>query len=228
MARPVEPRTYRRDGCVTFRKTDEPFGGLSNMAPGYPLCVNGILIMTAEALYQACRFPHRPDVQRLIIKQTSPMTAKMRSKPFRDETRPDWDSVRVAIMRWTLRVKLVQNFEKLRAMLFMTDNRPIVEDSRRDEFWGAVATKDDPSVLVGCNVLGRLLMELRERVRSTAPEEWQDLHPPAIPDFLLFEQPVAIVLKADSPALRAPQSRFAGVGATADDLGSAVVGNPPS
>jgi len=211
MARSVEPRTYRRDDCVTFRKTDEPFGALSNMAPCYPLCVNGVSIMTTEALYQACRFPHRPDVQRLIIKQTSPMTAKMRSKPYRDETRPDWDSVRVAVMRWTLLVKLVQNFEKFRQMLFMTDARPIVEDSRKDEFWGAVATKDDSGILVGCNVLGRLLMELRERVRSTSPEEWQGVRPPAIPDFLLFEQPIGIVLKEDSPALRTPQARSAGV-----------------
>ena len=56
MACPVEPRTYQRNECVTFRKTDEPFGGLSNRAPGYPLCVNGLSIMTADALYQACRW----------------------------------------------------------------------------------------------------------------------------------------------------------------------------
>jgi len=208
MARPVERRTYQRNECVTFRKTDEPFGGLSNMAPGYPLCVNGIPIMTAEAIYQACRFPHRPDVQRLIIQQTSPMTAKMRSKPYRDETRPDWDSVRVLIMRWTLRIKLAQNFEKFRTMLDMTDDKPIVEDSRKDDFWGAVASKDDPGVLMGCNVLGRLLMELREQVRSALLEQWYAVQPLAIPDFLLFERPIGIVLKADSPALSAPQTRF--------------------
>ena len=57
------------------------------------------------------------------------MTAKMRSKPYRDETRPDWDSVRVMIMRWTLRIKLAQNFEKFRTILFKTDEQPIVEDS---------------------------------------------------------------------------------------------------
>lgn len=99
MPRPIESRTYRREECATFRKTDERFGGLSNMAPGFPLCINSVHVGTAEAIYQACRFPHRPDLQRLIISQTSPMTAKMRSKPYREETRPDWDDVRVAIMR---------------------------------------------------------------------------------------------------------------------------------
>ncbi|MCZ2075827.1 MAG: NADAR family protein [Bryobacterales bacterium] len=135
MPRPIEFRTYRRDECVTFRKTDEPFGGLSNMAPGYPLCVNGVPIGTAEAIYQACRFPYRPDVQRLIIGQTSPMTAKMRSKPYREDTRPDWESVRVTIMRWSLRVKLVQNWNKFAALLLETGDKPIVEDSRKDDFW---------------------------------------------------------------------------------------------
>ena len=87
--RHYDPRT-----SVVFLKTNERFGGLSNMAPGFPLTVNGIQIRTSEALYQACRFPHLPDLQRLIVGETSPMTAKMRSKPFRDQSRPDWDAVR--------------------------------------------------------------------------------------------------------------------------------------
>jgi ribA/ribD-fused uncharacterized protein len=211
MQGPIESRTYRRAECAVFRKTDEPFGGLSNMAPGYSLCVNGIPVWTAEAIYQACRFPHRPDVQRLIINQTSPMTAKMRSKPYRDESRPDWESVRVAIMRWSLRVKLVQNWEKFRLLLTTTGEQPIVEDSRRDDFWGAVAMKDDPQILVGCNVLGRLLMELRERARRASADAWQEVKPPNIPDFLLFERPIGVVLKTDSPALNNHHARNAAV-----------------
>ena len=53
-------REYERSNAVVFLKTSEAFGGLSNMAPGFPLCVNGIAIRTSEALYQACRFPHVP------------------------------------------------------------------------------------------------------------------------------------------------------------------------
>src|SRR5712671_1069406 len=196
---PVEFRTYRREECAVFRKTHERFGGLSNMAAGFPLRVDGVSVATAEALYQACRFPHLADVQRLIISQTSPMTAKMRSKPFRNESRPDWNSVRVAIMRWSLRVKLVQNWDKFRSLLLMTENLPIVEDSRRDDYWGAVAAKDDPSVLVGQNVLGRLLMEVREQIRFASADEWQEVSPPQIPDFLLFDHPIGRVLRTDSP-----------------------------
>src|SRR5215208_5832704 len=90
-------REYHRHESIVFCKTKEEFGGLSNMAAGYPLTVNGVHIRTSEALYQACRFPLRPDVQRLIFEQRSPMTAKMKSKPYRNESRSDWDTVRVAI-----------------------------------------------------------------------------------------------------------------------------------
>ena len=60
-------RTYRRADSAVFLKTKEKYGGLSNMAGGFPLVVNDIKIRTSEALYQAYRFPHIPDVQRLII-----------------------------------------------------------------------------------------------------------------------------------------------------------------
>ena len=97
-------RRYDPTESAVFFKTRERFGGLSNMAAGFPLEVNDVPIRTSEALYQACRFPHKPDVQRRIVAERSPMTAKMRGKPFRKQSRPDWESVRVGIMRWCLAV----------------------------------------------------------------------------------------------------------------------------
>ncbi len=191
MSRAAEMRTYSREDSVVFRKTNERFGGLSNMASGFPLEVNGVRILTSEALYQACRFPHKPDVQRLIIQQTSPMTAKMRSKPHRKATRPDWDKVRVNIMRWCLRVKLAQNWQKFGDLLLATGDRPIVEESRKDEFWGAKAK--DKATLVGMNVLGRLLMELREQLHGSDKERLRRVEPPAVPQFLLYGRPIGIV-----------------------------------
>src|SRR5688500_12497164 len=110
------------------------------MAGGFPLLVNGVRILTSEALYQACRFPHLPKVQSLIIDQRSPLTAKMKSKPYRSDSRPDWDHIRVKVMRWCLRVKLVQNWHRFSSLLLETDERPIVEESRKDDFWGAKPT----------------------------------------------------------------------------------------
>lgn len=197
MASGDRTRTYGRKESVVFLKTDEPFGGLSNMAGGYPIHVNGMRILTSEALYQACRFPHIPEVQRLIISQISPMTAKMRSKPYRNDSRPDWDQVRVRIMRWCLRMKLANNWNTFSELLLRTGERPIVEESRKDDFWGAKVI-DDGGTLVGMNVLGRLLMELREQVKQHGREAALDVAPPAIPQFLLMDQPIEV--KPDSPA----------------------------
>lgn len=188
-------RTYDRSESVVFLKTNDAFGGLSNMAGGFSLYVQGVRILTAEALYQACRFPHLPEVQRLIIGQNSPMTAKMKSKPYRKDSRPDWDRVRTKIMRWCLRVKLAQNWVGFSELLLETGDRPIVEESRKDDFWGAKPMDD--GVLVGMNVLGRLLMELREAIKSEGRERLLAVEPLAISDFFLFGKPIGVVYEQD-------------------------------
>lgn len=192
MAQPSQVRTYYPAESAVFLKTNERFGGLSNMAPGFPIVLNGVRIRTSEALYQACRFPRRPDVQRQIIDDPSPMTAKMRSKPFRSDTRPDWDAVRVKIMRWCLRVKLAQNWQTFGKLLLSTADMPIVEKKvRRKDFWGA--TEQPDGTLVGMNVLGRLLMELREQLKGDEAESLRFIEPLAIPDFLLLGEPIEAV-----------------------------------
>ena len=165
------------------------------MAAGFPLKVNGLPIRTSEALYQACRFPHLPEVQQLIIDKASPMTAKMESKPYRNKTRPDWDQVRVEIMRWCLRVKLAQNWEKFSVLLLAAGERPIVEKSRRDAFWGAKIV--DEQTLVGMNILGCLLMELREAVKSSDRNSFLSVEPLTIPNFRLMGQSIQSVVVED-------------------------------
>ena len=165
------------------------------MAAGFPLKVNGIDVRTSEALYQACRFPHMAEVQRRIIDARSPMTAKMRGKPFRNQSRPDWHAVQVKVMRWSLRVKLAQNWREFGALVLATGDLPIVERSRRDDFWGAKDAEDGS--LVGMNVLGRLLMELREALKADTSESLRVVEPLSIPEFLLFEVPIVTIRTGD-------------------------------
>lgn len=196
-------RTYRRDECVVFHKTREAFGGLSNMAAGFPLVISEIPVATTEALYQACRFPLLPDVQKLILVQSSPMTAKMKSKPFRDKTREDWDDVRVAIMKWCVKIKLAQHWNKFGSLLLSTGDKPIVELSRSDRFWGAIPEPEDGKILVGSNVLGRILMDVRERLRSV-PSDFYTISPLPIANFLLLGNPI---LPINSETQAAPDSK---------------------
>ena len=190
-------REYNAAECAVFLKTREKYGGLSNMAGGYLLEVNGISILSSEALYQACRFPHLPEIQRLIIEQKSPMSAKMKSKPYRNDTRPDWESeeVRMKVMRWCLQVKLAQNWESFSELLLTTGDRDIVEHSKRDDFWGAKPIS--AHIFAGANVLGRLLKQLRsELVDAIKRQElsmMMAVAPLPIDNFLLYGDPIGEV-----------------------------------
>ena len=77
-------------------------------------------------------------------------------KPMR---RPDWDSVKVDIMRGILRAKAAQHAYG-RCKLLATGDRTLIENSWRDDFWGWGPNRD------GQNMLGRLWMEVRAELRS--------------------------------------------------------------
>lgn len=117
------------------------------------------------------------------------MTAKMKAKTFKSQTRSDWDEVRFKIMRWCLRVKLSQNFDEFARLLLATKDRAIVEQSRRDTYWGAKLSEDG-ATLVGQNVLGRLLMELREKLLNNSEAAFRVVEPLAIPEFLFLGRPI--------------------------------------
>lgn len=162
------------------------------MASGFPLNVNRISIRTAEALYQACRFPDHPEYQREIIDQKSPMTAKMVSRKYKEKTRYDWDRQRVKVMRWCLKIKFVQNAVALGALFEESGEFPIVEFSKKDCFWGA--KPDGERQLIGRNVLGRLLMELRQQWVDKGITENSVVYPLDMEKFYLLAKPIEPVM----------------------------------
>lgn len=179
----ISERTYNKSDVVYFKSTKANFGGLSNMASGYSIRVNDIIIPSAEALYQACRYPLFPAIQQEIIQQNSPMTAKMKSRKYLEYTRQDWEKVKYSIMYWVLQVKLSQNFDKFSQILLETSNKPIVELSNKDKDWAAVEV--EKGILVGKNALGRLLMQLRKEYLNSA-NYIECVHPVDIFGFLLY------------------------------------------
>jgi ribA/ribD-fused uncharacterized protein len=180
-------RQYHISELIAFRKTNEAFGGLSNMAPGFTLNINGIIIKSAEHLYQAMRFPLNPEIQAEILEEPSPMTAKMISRKYSDKcTRPDWEQVRFTVMRWVLQIKLSQNWDSFSSLLLSTDGKAIVEGTNKDKVWGAVKKGD---IYEGVNALGRLLMQVREEYVKTQ-NQLHCVEPPDIPGFLLFNHAI--------------------------------------
>ncbi len=71
--------------------------------------------------------------------------------------RPDWDDVKIDIMRNILRAKVDQH-PYVRKKLLETGVRRLVENSWRDDFWGWGERRD------GKNMLGALWMEVRAEI----------------------------------------------------------------
>jgi ribA/ribD-fused uncharacterized protein len=198
------------ENCVVVFKVNEDYGGLSNMNNDFPLRVNGLRVGSSEALYQACRFPHRPDWQQEILDAPHAMRAKMVARKEgrrKQHSRADWEQVQQEVMRWCLRVKLAQHFERFGGLLRRTSPRPIVERSRKDRFWGAVLEAD--GVLRGWNRLGLLLMGLRDELLAAKVAGQEDrllrVEPPQVPGFLLLAKPIAVIdgTGQQKPAARA-------------------------
>lgn len=175
--------TYRLKECATFRKTKDANGGLSNMAAGYLIRLGEIRVHTSEHLYQAMRFPDHPDIQRRIIDTASPIGAKMYAHTQEHLTRTDWLDVRVRLMEWCLRLKLLNNVETFGKLLVsVNDFREIVELSKKDSFWGAIPEGND--IAIGTNMLGNLLWVLGRHYRiglRISPTS-------SVPNLRLFDQ----------------------------------------
>ena len=190
-------QTYSKKESCWFQKVDTEWGGLSNMKGiVYPLLVNKRRVLTSEALYQACRFTDFPEIQEEIVKQKSPMAAKMKSKPHRLKcTRADFEEEKVAIMYWCLRVKLACNPNGFGYLLKKTGIRAIVEVSHKDLFWGTKEDKSNPNNVIGANVLGQLLMDLRSfYLANQQSKSYLSVEPLNIPDFKLFGKQIETIV----------------------------------
>lgn len=94
-----------------------------------------------------------------ILDATSAHAAFKMAEGWKHLRRPDWDAVKVGIMRDILRAKAEQH-EYVRRKLLATGDRELIEDSWRDDFWGWGPNRD------GKNMLGRLWMEVRAELRG--------------------------------------------------------------
>ncbi|MFO7829778.1 MAG: NADAR family protein [Bacteroidales bacterium] len=188
----LDQRKYNRSDCCCFGSGIKDFSGLSNMSTDFELEVNGLRIMTSEALYQSMRFTSFPDIQEEILNEKSPMSAKMVGRKYLQKTRPDWEDVKTDVMGWCIRVKLAQHFIRFGALLAITYPKDIVELSAKDGFWGAKPIEKS-DVLIGINALGRILMELRQEYFSENKYKLLKVMPLEIDHFKLLNEPVRII-----------------------------------
>ena len=156
---------YPAGQTVGFTTTKAEWGVLSNFAKT-PMLVNGVQFACVEQLYHYIRLSDEAE-RAAYLKLKPNMGLKMKAKAFarRGVERADWREIAVDVMRFCLNHKY-QSSAEFRKALAESHDKYIVEDEsnrrKKPDSWGAVldATTNE---YYGKNIMGRLLMELREK-----------------------------------------------------------------
>lgn len=120
---------------------------------------------SVEHAYQAAKCLHRSEKE-MVRAAATPGQAKRLARTV--TVRFDWEEIRVGIMRDLVRLKFRAHAD-LAAMLVATGDARLVEGNTwGDTFWGECRGE-------GQNWLGRILMEVREELRSSGRPETGDL-----------------------------------------------------
>ncbi len=133
---------------------DGHYNFLSNFYPD-PVTYGPITYRTAEHAYQTAKFLDSK-VRQVIITAKTPGAAKKFGRSF--PMRSDWEKVKVKVMEDVLAAKFSNPI--LREKLLDTGDSELIEGNTwGDRYWGVCGGS-------GENVLGKLLMKLREHLRA--------------------------------------------------------------
>ena len=151
-------QSYPADQCVIIHKKDEEWGVFSNFSHT-TIVVDGVSFKCSETLFQLMKFRDE-DVVKEIYRYNNKKKAMHWEKTHRRE---DWGKMIIDAMKFCLTQKYEQS-EEFRKELERSKGKFIVEDQtsftkKNPDAWGVKLQGDN---FVGPNLLGRLLMELRD------------------------------------------------------------------
>jgi ribA/ribD-fused uncharacterized protein len=147
---------------INFYSVRDKYGEFSNFAP-FPIFSNKKKWPTSEHFFQAQKFLDPKDSEEVRCAKKPHIAAKL-GRDRKKQLRKDWEAVKVGIMRQALEAKFTQH-EDLRQLLLSTGSAALVEHTANDDFWG------DGGNGTGKNMLGHLLMELREKLKQAEPNQ---------------------------------------------------------
>ena len=163
---------------VFFHKKTDNHWILSNMS-SCSLEVEGIPFKSSEHLFQTLKFATPGSITAVYQSNNAKMTAKHYQK-LGGHRREDWEQILVDVMKFCLQQKYEQCPE-FGQELKRTKGYHIVElqDAKNDKelsranAWGV---KSKGQNYVGPNLMGRLLMELRDgKMEYKLPEDWNKM-----------------------------------------------------
>ncbi len=141
--------------AIKFHYVSDRYGCFSNFAP-YPVRMDGKLWPTSEHYFQAQKYLNA-DQQEKIRQAQAPASAAHMGRDQNALIRPDWEVIKVSIMREVVRAKFEQHAD-LRQIILSTGEAIIIEHTKNDAFWG------DGGDGSGQNMLGKILMEVRKEL----------------------------------------------------------------
>ena len=144
-----------------YRANEKPYGAFSNLFRR-PMEFEGRVYPTAEHAYQAGK-ARKDEVREWILSAPTPSLVAMAAHGlYTWDIVPEWSRTKFDRMRKVLKAKFSQH-EDLKKLLLSTGNARLVEAGRTDNAvnrtWGEVNGK-------GQNMLGVLLMEVRDEIRA--------------------------------------------------------------
>jgi ribA/ribD-fused uncharacterized protein len=161
-----EPRKLRTDDTTIrfYRSNEKPYGPFSNLYRR-PVKFEGITYPTSEHAYQAGK-ALKPAVRDWIQSAPTPALAAMAAHGlYTWDVVPNWAEIKLDRMRRVLRAKFGQH-EDLAQLLISTGSKRLVEagtvNNAVNRLWGEVAG-------VGQNMLGVMLMEIRDELVKNSP-----------------------------------------------------------
>jgi len=141
---------------IIFNRLKEPYGEFSNFYP-ISIHIDSKEYKSSEHYYQSKKY-EGTEWEDHIRSQEKPFDAAREGRREDLPLRKDWEDVKLLVMRRALIAKF-KKLDHMRNLLLSTDNVEIVEYSKKDYFWGR---NEDGA---GYNMLGKLLMELREEIK---------------------------------------------------------------
>ena len=155
---------YPVDQCACIKGAAEEWGVLGNFGRA-SVVVNGVTFNKTEKLFQCMKFTHAPVIKEIYAQNGMGMKQKAKKKEYQVYIREDWPRIFLDVLKFVLVTKYEQS-EEFRNELERSKGLYIVEDEtgRRDrkksaDAYGTIRVGDE---MVGPNLLGQFLMELRD------------------------------------------------------------------
>ena len=142
---------------MAIREFKGKYKFLCNFDHPRPVTIFGLTFQNSEAGFQAMKTISLK--ARKAFCNLEPATAKALGRAL--SLRSDWDEVKDGIMKQIVEAKFRQNPDLVEHLLATGDEELIEGTWWNDRYWGI-----DLRTGIGENVLGRILMQVREKLRN--------------------------------------------------------------